>query len=122
VSDPAQAQSLLDELRGGANFSAVAQRASEDLGTAANGGDLGWFPRDVPLMPPSVVETAFALQPGDISSVIESDQGYHIIKVEAREANRPLAPDMLLYGRQRAFEAWLAQQREKVSIEHYIDM
>lgn len=122
TSDPASAQALLDELRGGANFAAVAQRASEDVGTAANGGDLGWFPRDVPLMPPQVVETAFALQPGDISEVVESDQGYHIIKVEAREANRPLTPEMLLYVRQNAFESWLADQWTKAAVERYVDM
>jgi parvulin-like peptidyl-prolyl isomerase len=122
TSDPAKAQALLDELKGGANFAAMAQQASEDLSTAANGGDLGWFPRDVPLMPPSVVEAAFALRPGEISDVVESDQGYHIIKVEAREANRPLTPEMLLYVRQRAFEAWLAEQRANAVIERYVDM
>jgi parvulin-like peptidyl-prolyl isomerase len=122
TSDLAKAQSLLDELRAGANFAALAQQASEDVSTAANGGDLGWFPRDVPLMPPLVVEAAFALQAGEISDVIESDQGYHIIKVEAREANRPLTPEVLLYVRQRAFETWLAEQWGNAIIERYVDM
>lgn len=121
TSELGQAQALLDELKGGANFAALAQRTSEDVSTAANGGDLGWFPRDVPLMPPVVVETAFALGPGQISEVVESDQGYHIIKVEAREANRPLGPDILLYVRQRAFEEWLDQQRDRAAIERYVD-
>ena len=70
TSDPAKAQALLDELSGDANFAALAQQSSEDISTAANGGDLGWFPRDVPLMPPVVVEMAFALEPGGISDVI----------------------------------------------------
>ena len=122
ASDPARAQALLDELSGGANFAALAQQSSEDISTAANGGDLGWFPRDVPLMPPVVVERAFALEPGGTSDVIESDQGYHIIKVEAREDNRPLTPEMVLYVRQKAFETWLAEQRGNAVIEHYIDM
>jgi foldase protein PrsA len=122
TSDLAQAQALLEELRGGANFAALAQQASEDNSTAANGGDLGWFPRDVPLMPPAVAEMAFALEPGGIGDVIESDQGYHIIKVEAREENRPLTPEMVLYVRQRAFETWLDEQRRNAVIEHYINM
>jgi len=122
TSDPAKAQAALDELQGGANFAAVAQQASEDISTAANGGDLGWFPRDVPLMPPVVVEIAFTLEPGGVSGVIESDQGYHIIKVEAREENRPLTPEMVLYVRQKAFEAWLGGQRGTAVIEQYIDM
>jgi len=122
TSDPAKAQALLNELRAGANFAALAQRESEDLSTAANGGDLGWFPRGVPLMPPEVVEAAFALQPGEISDVVQSEQGYHLIKVEAREANRPLTPEMLLYVRRRAFEEWLAEQWKKAVIEQYIEL
>jgi parvulin-like peptidyl-prolyl isomerase len=122
TSDPAKAQALLDELKSGANFAALAQQASEDVGTAANGGDMGWFPRDVPLMPPEVVEIAFALQPGEISGVVESEQGYHIIKVEAREPNKPLSPEMLLYVRQKAFETWLADQWTNAAIERYVDM
>jgi foldase protein PrsA len=122
TSDPAKAQALLDELKSGANFAALAQQSSEDVGTAANGGDMGWFPRDVPLMPPEVVETAFALQPGETSGVVESEQGYHIIKVEAREPNKPLSPEMLLYVRQKAFETWLADQWTNAIIERYVDM
>ena len=120
--DAAQAPALLEELRGGANFAALAQQASEDASTAANGGDLGWFPRDVPLMPSPVAEMAFSLQPGEISDVIESDQGYHIVKVEAREENRPLTPEMVLYVRQRAFGMWLDEQRGNAVIEQYVDM
>ncbi len=122
TSDPAKAQSWLDELNGGANFAALAQQNSEDISTAANGGDLGWFPQDVPLMPPVVVEIAFTLEPGEVSDVIESDQGYHIIKVEAREENRPLTPEMVLYVQQQAFESWLDEQRRNAVIEQYIDM
>jgi parvulin-like peptidyl-prolyl isomerase len=122
VSDLARAQALLGELNAGANFAALAQQSSEDVSTAANGGDLGWFPRDVPLMPPVVVEMAFALEPGGTSDVIQSEQGYHIIKVEAREDNRPLSPEMVLYVRKKAFETWLAEQRGVAVIERYIDM
>lgn len=120
ISDLAKAESLLAELNSGANFAALAQRDSEDMGTAVNGGDLGWFPQDAPLMPAHVVEAAFALQAGEISGAIESELGYHIIKVEAREANRPLTPEMLLYVQQRAFEKWLAGQWAGSTIETYI--
>jgi parvulin-like peptidyl-prolyl isomerase len=121
TQDPSRAQALLDELKGGANFASLAQQHSEDMSTAANGGDLGWFPRDVPLMPPSVAEAAFALQPGEISEVVNSEQGNHIIKVEARE-NRPLTPDMLLFVQQKAFEEWLAEQWGNATIEPYVEL
>lgn len=122
TSDLVKAQSLLEELRSGTNFAGLAQQASEDISSAANGGDLGWFPRDVPLMPSAVVDVAFALQPGEISDVVESPQGFHIIKVEAREDNRPLTPEMVLYVRQKAFETWLDEQVKNAIIEQYVDM
>jgi len=117
--DQAKGQALLERLKKGENFAALAQQESEDASTAANGGDLGWFPRDVALMPPAVVETAFALSVGEISDLVQSEAGYHIIKVEAREDNRPLAPEMLLYAQQSAFQAWLAERRAHAVIEHY---
>jgi peptidyl-prolyl cis-trans isomerase C len=118
-ADEAKAHRVLGRLQAGENFAALAQQESEDQSTAPNGGDLGWFPRDIPLMPPAVVEAAFGLKPGDISGVVHSEMGYHILKVEAREAIRPLAPDMLLYMRQRAFEQWLAEQSAKADIKRY---
>jgi parvulin-like peptidyl-prolyl isomerase len=119
TSDAAKAQALLDQLKAGANFADLARQASEDTATAANGGDLGWFPIDAPLMPPQVLEAAFALQVGEISQPIKNDLGYDIIKVEAREADRPLTPEMHLYARQRAFEAWLNDQVARATVERY---
>lgn len=120
-ADEAKVQGLLERLKAGENFAALAQQESEDTSTAANGGDLGWFPRDIPLMPPAVISAAFNLQPGEVSGVVHSEMGYHIVKVEAREASRPLAPDILLYLRQRAFKQWLAEQRSKATIQRYTD-
>jgi parvulin-like peptidyl-prolyl isomerase len=121
TSDAAKAQALLDQLKAGANFADLARQASEDTATAANGGDLGWFPHDAPLMPPQVLDAAFALQVGEISQAVKNDLGYDIIKVEAREANRPLTPEMHLYARQRAFEAWLNDQVARAAVERYVN-
>lgn len=79
--DEAKAQAILDELNAGADFAAVAQEKSDDFGSAENGGDLGWSERDV--MDPAFEEAAFALKnPGDMSGLVKSDFGYHIIKLE----------------------------------------
>ena len=120
-ADESKVQRLLERLKAGENFAALAQQESEDSSTATNGGDLGWFPRDIPLMPSAVIEAAFSLQPGEVSGVVHSEMGYHIVKVEAREVSRPLAPDILLYLRQRAFKQWLAEQRSKATIQRYTD-
>ncbi len=79
--DEAKAQAILDELNAGADFAAVAQEKSDDFGSAENGGDLGWIERYV--MDPAFEEAAFALKsPGDMSGLVKSDFGYHIIKLE----------------------------------------
>jgi peptidyl-prolyl cis-trans isomerase D len=76
-------QAILTEVRAeGADFEALAQKYSED-GSATSGGDLGFFDETAMVKPFS--EAAFAMQPGDISDVVESAFGYHIIKVEERE-------------------------------------
>lgn len=76
------AQSLVDSLRHGADFAALARRYSQH-GTAKNGGDLGdFFPRGTFL--PEFEEAAFKLRPGEVSNVVETQQGYHIIKMIER--------------------------------------
>ena len=118
TSDADGAQALWQRLNTGENFAAVAQQESGDPSTAPNGGDLGWFPRDAPMMPASVVDAAFTLQPGEISDVVQSKAGYHIVKVEARE-NRPFSPEMLLYARQQAFQTWLAEQWAQATVDRF---
>src|SRR5688500_3401781 len=85
------AQSALDEIRGGADFAAVARRVSEDLGSAAQGGDLGCFPRG--RMVPDFDNAAFALETGEVSDVVRTSFGYHVIKAVSRkdEAVPPFA-------------------------------
>lgn len=76
----ALADSLLREIRAGADFAALATEHSDDPGSAANGGDLGWFRRGA--MVRSFEDAAFALFDGQVSEVVETEFGYHIIKVE----------------------------------------
>jgi peptidyl-prolyl cis-trans isomerase D len=77
------AQSALDELRLGADFAAVARRVSEDAGSAAQGGDLGCFPRGS--MVPEFDNAAFALGAGELSDVVRTGFGYHVIKAVSRK-------------------------------------
>lgn len=78
----AKAEALLAEVRKApASFAEVAKKNSDDAGTAANGGDLDFFGRGAMTKP--FEDATFALKPGEISPVIESDFGYHIILLEA---------------------------------------
>lgn len=73
-----QAEQVLAKVQAGENFATLAKTHSSDIFSAENGGDLDWFGRGV--MDPSFEEAAYALlNVGDISSVVKSDFGYHII-------------------------------------------
>ena len=76
----AKAESLLVELRGGADFAQVAKRESHDQSNKDTGGDLGWNRRGV--MVPEFDRWMFALPPGQLSPVVETSFGYHIILVD----------------------------------------
>lgn len=75
-----KAQELLDQLRSGGDFAALAKQHSQDPGSAGQGGDLGFFGRGV--MDKAFEDSAFALAPGEVSEPVRSAFGYHLIKVE----------------------------------------
>ncbi len=76
----AKAEALLAEVKKNpAAFGDLAKKNSEDPGSKDQGGDLGFFARDAMVKPFS--DAAFSMKPGDISGVVESDFGYHIIKL-----------------------------------------
>ena len=77
-------------------------------------GDLGWFPRGY-LPEKAVEQAAFSLPVGQVSDVITTDLGFHIIKILERE-NRPLSPDALLTLQFRAVRDWVEQQRTQSNI------
>lgn len=86
----AKAQDLLTQIKGGADFAALAKQHSND-GSAQAGGDLGFFPRGQMVKP--FEDAAFALKAGEVSPIVESEFGYHIIKSSERRDARtvPLA-------------------------------
>ena len=73
---------LLDQIKGGASFEELAIKHSED-GTAAEGGDLGWFKPGE--MVPEFENAAFAMETGQVSEIVRSPFGLHLIKVEQRK-------------------------------------
>ncbi len=80
----AKAQDLRMRIQAGEDFAELAQKESDDSGSAAKGGDLGFFHHGQ--MVPSFEQAAFALKVGEIGEPVKSPFGYHVIKVEAKES------------------------------------
>ncbi|XEN37058.1 peptidylprolyl isomerase [Paraclostridium ghonii] len=74
-----KADELCEKAKSGEDFAKLAKDNSEDKGSATNGGDLGFFSKGQ--MVPEFEKTAFAMEKGDVSDVVKTQYGYHIIKV-----------------------------------------
>jgi parvulin-like peptidyl-prolyl isomerase len=119
VDTEEEAQRLLAQLEAGEDFADLARTYSQDENTREQGGDLGFFPRGV-LMAPEVEEVAFGLQPGQVSGVVSSAFGYHIVKVIEREPDRPLGDESLRFLRDQALTDWKESLWAEAEIERFV--
>jgi peptidyl-prolyl cis-trans isomerase C len=105
-----KAQSFLTQLNGSADFDELALEADP-----LTRGDLGWVPRGY-LLNEKIEEAAFGLTVGEHSDVIATDVGFHIIRVLARDPQRPLSPDAYLALQELALKKWIEEQRQQAAI------
>ncbi|HUV90140.1 MAG TPA: peptidylprolyl isomerase [Anaerolineae bacterium] len=120
VDNPTEAERILAQLQGGADFAALAQSYSQDTSTRESGGDLGFFPRGI-LMAPEVEEAAFALQPGQFSGVVSSALGYHVVQVVERDPAGPVSPENLRLMQDRAVQEWVEWLWAQASVERFVE-
>ena len=110
----AKAEQLLQQARQNpAKFAELAKKNSQDPGSAANGGDLGFFGRGMMVKP--FEDATFALKVGEISGLVKSDFGYHIIKLIAVKPSRVLPFD-------EAREGIVNKLRQQKAAEMFADM
>ncbi len=83
----ARAEAARARIEAGEAFAAVASEVSEDVGTKAEGGDLGLFAHGD--NDPAVDAAAFALEPGELSQVVRSSYGFHVIQVDEKQPAEP---------------------------------
>jgi foldase protein PrsA len=86
VADEATAKEVKSKLDSGSKFEDLAKEYSTDTGSAANGGDLGWFGAGA--MVPEFEETAYTLEVNEISEPVQSEFGYHIIQVTEKKEKK----------------------------------
>ena len=84
----AKAEKIRKELGSGTNFAKLVEKYSDDPGSKARGGDLGWFARD--RMVPEFSNAAFSMKKGEISDPVKTPFGYHIIKVVDVKAEKTM--------------------------------
>jgi hypothetical protein len=102
----------------GQDFTAVATELSTDTTTKPNGGDLGYFPRGIMVKP--FEDAAFALPVNEVSQPIQTDFGWHIIKVVDHVQDREFDDAVYRQLRDKAFSDWLAAQDAKAKLKQSI--
>ncbi len=118
-----QAKKVLREIRGGDDFSELATKYSEDV-SASDGGDVGFVVRGK--MVREFEEAVFSLKPGQISDIVETEYGYHIIKVEEvlpgktlalKDAKDRIAQILRMQKQKQGYGDWMEELKKSAFIE-----
>jgi peptidyl-prolyl cis-trans isomerase C len=122
LASEAEAQEVLKQLKGGADFAALAKEKSTDPSAKTNAGDLGYFKRDQ--MVPEFAEAAFTIEPGTVGKApVKSQFGWHVIRVEDRRQTVPSfeekQPELREQLAREIVTALLTDVREGASIERF---
>jgi peptidyl-prolyl cis-trans isomerase C len=122
VPSEAEAKKVIDRLKKGEAFEALATELTQDPTGKTNGGDLGYFSRGMMVEP--FANAAFAMQPGQTSpEPVQTQFGWHVIKVEDRRPGAPppleqLQPQLQNQLTQEIIQAHLAELKTKATIEN----
>jgi parvulin-like peptidyl-prolyl isomerase len=121
VATEPEARDILSQLQSGADFATLAGQHSLDPSTKDSGGDLGFFPQGT-LVVPEVEEAAFSLAVGQISDIIHSAMGYHIVQVLERVQDMALTEDSWQALREATFRRWVSELWATANIEILISL
>jgi peptidyl-prolyl cis-trans isomerase D len=111
-----RAVEILNQARSGQSFETLARERSEDIGSKAQGGDLGFFGQGV--MDPAFDKTVFEMKPGELSEPVRSRFGYHIIRLEEIKANSTKGFDEARADVEKAYRREQAERQFFDQAEH----
>ncbi len=112
VESEDKAKELAEKIKGGGKFEDLAKESSKDPGSKEDGGNLGYFGRGQ--MVPQFEEAVFKMQKGDVSAPIQTQFGWHLIKVEDKRAKAPPAFDVV---KDRILQSLLLQKASKAAVD-----
>lgn len=110
-----KAEMYLKKIKDGEDFAKLAAEVSDDPGSKAKGGDLGFFPKGRMVKP--FEDAAFALKPGETSGIVETQFGFHIIKAEDRKDSTVESFDVV----KERIRQKLSQDRTRKELTDFID-
>jgi peptidyl-prolyl cis-trans isomerase D len=116
VATEDEAKAVIERLNKGEDFGELAKELSQDTGSGAQGGDLGWFGKGAMVAP--FEEAAYNLKVGEISQPVQSQFGWHVIQLLDR-ATLPLTSAEWEQARQAAFEDFLTKLRDDSEVTIY---
>ncbi|MDR0875457.1 MAG: peptidylprolyl isomerase [Clostridiales Family XIII bacterium] len=123
----AELEAILERARGGEDFAALATEFSEDTGSATKGGDVGYFGESNNFVPEFSAAALALASVGDISDIVETEYGYHIIKLTDKQeaTSQPIdevRDDIVNYlGEIRTSEA-AAELKNEIDVKYYVDV
>ena len=126
VKDAKEAEEIREQLLKNESFEEAARKHSADKATGARGGDLGFLARGQ--MPPELEKAAFALKPQEVSRIVETPRGYHILKLVERkktislnfdEAKDRLQPFAHAEKQREYLDNWLKELEKKAKVKIY---
>jgi hypothetical protein len=107
IKDEKKAKEILERVKKGEDFTALAKEFSEDTGSRDQGGDLGWVNKG--MMVADFENAAFGLKPGEVSDLVKTEFGYHIIKVGEKRGQLD-----------QGFNDWFNSWAKKIKVLRFI--
>ncbi|MBI5556790.1 MAG: peptidylprolyl isomerase [Deltaproteobacteria bacterium] len=124
----AKLEKVLQRVRGGEDFATLATEFSEDPGSKKAGGDLGFFSRG--MMAPEFEKAAFSLKPGEVSEIVQTNFGFHLIRLEERKepvvqpisaVREQLTKALTIEKKKKTVDEYVAKAAKGADVEFYLD-